>query len=221
MRFTTALIFSGLAAVVSAHFQLQYPAPRGPFVEDDEPSFCDGYINAVSNRTTFPLSNGVIELNSEHPSWTVGVIISTAQNPTSQDNFTSPSNSSAFQMVMEYNRQSGEGLFCLPIDIQAAGISGVQDGSHVTIEIIFDGGDGMLYQCADLTLSSSTTVPSNATSSCTNATNVPIGTSTSATSTASSTAPASSGSSSAASSISMPVGLSGLLGLLGVALAAL
>jgi len=221
MRFTAALIFSGLAAVVSAHFQLQYPAPRGPFVEDSEPTFCDGYNNAVSNRTTFPLTNGVIELNSEHPSWTIGVIISTAQNPTAQDNFTTPSNSSAFQYVMEYNRQSGEGLYCLPLDIEAAGVSGIQDGSNVTIEIIFDGGDGTLYQCADLTLSSSVSVPSNATSSCTNATNVPIGTSTSASSTASSTAPASSGSSSAASSITMPMGLSGLLGLVGVAFAAL
>ncbi|EPQ60925.1 hypothetical protein GLOTRDRAFT_68971 [Gloeophyllum trabeum ATCC 11539] len=219
MRFSTAVIFSGLVAAVSAHFQLQYPAPRGPFVEDQEPNFCDGYINAVDNRTMFPLSNGVIELRSEHPSWTIGVIISTAQNPTSQDNFTDPKNSSAFQQVMQYNKQSGSGYFCLPVDIQASGISGVKDGSNVTIEIIFDGGDGQLYQCADLTLSSNASVPSTATSNCTNATNVPIGTSTNSP-TSSSTAPASSNSSGASPHI-VPMGLSGLLALFGLVLAGL
>ena len=30
----------------------------------------DGYSDAVSNRTVFPISNGVINLNSEHPTWT-------------------------------------------------------------------------------------------------------------------------------------------------------
>jgi hypothetical protein len=30
----------------------------------------DGYTDAVNNRTVFPLSNGVINLNSEHPLWT-------------------------------------------------------------------------------------------------------------------------------------------------------
>jgi hypothetical protein len=33
-------------------------------------SILDGYTDAVSNRTTFPLSNGVISMNSEHPQWT-------------------------------------------------------------------------------------------------------------------------------------------------------
>ena len=30
----------------------------------------DGYPDAVPNRTVFPISNGVINLNSEHPTWT-------------------------------------------------------------------------------------------------------------------------------------------------------
>lgn len=29
----------------------------------------DGYTNAVDNRTTFPLGQAFINLNSEHPSW--------------------------------------------------------------------------------------------------------------------------------------------------------
>jgi hypothetical protein len=76
-----------LSTAVQAHFQLQYPIPRGPFVQDSEPSFCgqpeiiyilfvdahrivDGYNDAVDNRTVFPLSNGIININSEHPLWT-------------------------------------------------------------------------------------------------------------------------------------------------------
>jgi hypothetical protein len=35
----------------------------------EEPTFCDGYTNAVSNRTVFPLKGGIIELNSEHDTW--------------------------------------------------------------------------------------------------------------------------------------------------------
>ncbi|KAI6136917.1 hypothetical protein F5141DRAFT_58213 [Pisolithus sp. B1] len=149
-----------LAAVANAHFQLQYPVPRGPFVEDQEPTFCDGYDNAVSNRTVFPLANGLINLNSEHPQWAVGVIVSTNPDPTSFSDFNS---SSGYQMVVPYFETSGEGQYCFPIDLAGAGISGIQDGANVTIQVVYDGGDGTLYQCADLTLSANVTVPTNAT----------------------------------------------------------
>lgn len=39
----------------------------------------DGYTNAVSTRTVFPMSNGVIDLNSEHTVWT-GRFFTTAQS---------------------------------------------------------------------------------------------------------------------------------------------
>ncbi|KAG2116958.1 hypothetical protein DEU56DRAFT_718277, partial [Suillus clintonianus] len=151
-----------------AHFQLQYPIPRGPFVQDSEPTFCDGYTDAVNNRTVFPLSNGIINMNSEHPLWTAGVIISTDQNP---NNFSDFNSSSGYQTVVPFFQQSGEGLYCFSIDLAAAAtnVSGIKDGANVTIQVLFDGGDGTLYQCADLTLSASMTVPpSNASSGCTN-----------------------------------------------------
>ncbi|KAI6159551.1 hypothetical protein EDD17DRAFT_894717 [Pisolithus thermaeus] len=172
MQLTTVLPLV-LAAVANAHFQLQYPVPRGPFVEDQEPTFCDGYNNAVSNRTVFPLANGLINLNSEHPQWAVGVIVSTDQDPTSFSDFNS---SSGYQMVVPYFETSGEGQYCFPIDLAGAGISGIQDGANVTIQVVYDGGDGTLYQCADLTLSANVTVPTNATTTCTNATVLATGT---------------------------------------------
>lgn len=40
MRFSAVATVVALASVAQAHFQLQYPAPRGVFVEDNEPNFC-------------------------------------------------------------------------------------------------------------------------------------------------------------------------------------
>ncbi|KAF9243798.1 hypothetical protein BU15DRAFT_59655 [Melanogaster broomeanus] len=170
MRFTAITLIAVFATAANAHFQLQYPLPRGVFVEDSEPDFCDGYNDAVSNRTIFPLSNGVINLNSEHPTWTVGVLVSTVQDPTTFGDFNS---SSGFQLGVQWFQQNGEGLYCFPIDLALSGVSGIQDGANVTIQVVFDGGDGQLYQCADLTLSANVTVPSDATSGCTNATSAP------------------------------------------------
>ena len=83
----TLLLFT-LLTVVRGHFQMQFPVPRGPFVEPNEVNFCgeyiqafkcfvlkwtrsvDSYTEAVSNRSLFPLDNGFITLNSEHPQWT-------------------------------------------------------------------------------------------------------------------------------------------------------
>ncbi|KAH9937484.1 uncharacterized protein B0H18DRAFT_199471 [Fomitopsis serialis] len=167
MRFATAAVLSALVSAVSAHFHLQYPSPRGPFNMQNELTFCDAYGQVTTNRTVFPLSNGYYLLTSEHPLWTLGVIISTVPDPDNFANFTDSQGND--QMAVNYFETSGEGAFCAPIDIGAANIAGVQDGSNVTIQFIFDGGDGELYQCADLTLSANmTSIPSDV--SCTNAT---------------------------------------------------
>ena len=87
MHSTLVFLFALLAVSVNAHFQLQYPPPRGVFDEDNEPTFCgtrchlhcsfahiylalDGYLTAVTNRSQFPLSGGFFSMNSEHPQWT-------------------------------------------------------------------------------------------------------------------------------------------------------
>ncbi|KII93444.1 hypothetical protein PLICRDRAFT_35650 [Plicaturopsis crispa FD-325 SS-3] len=204
MRFTSFTIFAGLAAVANAHFHLQYPAPRGNFVEDDEPTFCDGYNNAVSNRTSFPLSGGFITLTSEHPSWTLGILVSTVQNPTSFDNFTSGGKN---QFLAPFASFSGEGAFCLPVDLLSANATGgLKDGQNVTLEFVFDGGDGALYQCADLTLSSNA---SESGVSCSNATSTSSSSSSSSTSTSGAL-----GGASTSSGI-----VAGILGVMGFAMA--
>ncbi|PFH50745.1 hypothetical protein AMATHDRAFT_60588 [Amanita thiersii Skay4041] len=152
------LCFFGL---VNAHFRLNYPEPRGVFVADKEPTFCGGYTNAVSNRSTFPLSGGFFTIRTGHPDFTVGVLLSTAQNPNSFDNFTNSTGGQQF--VRNYVKEPTAGTFCFPLDIAAANIPGVGDGANVTIQVVFAGGDGNLYQCADLTLSSTVKIPDNVT----------------------------------------------------------
>ncbi|KAH8120235.1 hypothetical protein DFH11DRAFT_1558998 [Phellopilus nigrolimitatus] len=135
-------LFSGFlvfAAFANAHFQLQFPTPRGPFVEDSEPTFCDGYNNAVSNRSTFPLAQGFITLNSEHPDWSAQVLISIDQNPTNFSMFNTSSSGTQLPSACT-------GAACIAIDIANLGISNVKDGSNVTIQVQYDGGDGNLFQ---------------------------------------------------------------------------
>lgn len=77
----------------------------------------------------------------------VGVLISTVQNPVSFDNFTANDTSSgADQFARNFASGTGEGTFCIPLDLSSIGVSGVQDGANVTIQIVFDGGDGNLFQ---------------------------------------------------------------------------
>ncbi|KAI0252598.1 hypothetical protein BJV78DRAFT_323565 [Lactifluus subvellereus] len=166
MRFSTFTLLISAATAVNAHFQLAFPPPRGVFDDANEVKFCDNYVNAVNNRSEFPLSGGFVTLNSEHSSWSLSVLISTVQDPTSFNNFTSASGQQ--QLARNFASASGEGGFCIPLDLNNTGISGVQNGANVTIQLVFNGGDGSLYQCADLTLSNSFTIPSSV--SCSNAT---------------------------------------------------
>ncbi|KAI0803055.1 hypothetical protein BC629DRAFT_1438146 [Irpex lacteus] len=194
MRSAAFVLLSGLVAAASAHFQLQFPPPRGPFVEKNEPTFCDAYPpSADANRTEFPLSGGFISLNSEHPLWTLGVELSTLQVATSFQNFTG---------AVPFFQVTGEGAFCFPVDFAASNITGLQDGANVTIQLIFDGGDGELFQCADLTLKSNLTLTN--TTSCHNATGQSVATATGETFPTASGSAASSPSGSSSNSSSAP-----------------
>jgi hypothetical protein len=86
MRPSTFVLLAGALTVVNAHFELAFPPPRGPFDDNNEVKFCgkviglsttlvlivgaDNYVQAVSNRSEFPLSGGFFTLLSEHTSWT-------------------------------------------------------------------------------------------------------------------------------------------------------
>ena len=168
MRSAVFTILALFTAAVNAHFRLQFPPPRGPFDEDNEPTFCgilylfqnsqslfsdsicfstDGYTDGpASNRTQFPLSGGFFTLDSEHPQWTgqivlhirvfigadsdmlAGVLVSTAENVTSFQNFS---------QVNSFFQVQGEGDFCIPLDFSKSNITGLRSGQNVTIQVLF------------------------------------------------------------------------------------
>ncbi|KAJ8084267.1 hypothetical protein PM082_003035 [Marasmius tenuissimus] len=157
MRFASVpLLLACYASVVHAHFRLQFPQPRGEFVAQKELDFCGGYPEAVSNRSSFPLSKGSFSISTGHTNWVVGVILSTSQNPRTWEDFYANGQQ---QLVRDYAKSPDAGTYCIPLDLSSTGIADVKDGANVTIQVVFAGGDGNLYQCADLTLSNSATVP--------------------------------------------------------------
>jgi hypothetical protein len=91
------------------------------------------------------------------------------------------------------------GATCWTVDMSSLNI-GLVNGSLVTLQIQYDGGDGSLYQCTDLILLDNYTVPSNETCT-TSAAGAPItnGTVSSAVASASSSASAVSASAGASS----------------------
>jgi len=150
------------ASAVNAHFQVLYPPVRGPFDDDNEVQFCDSYTEPA-NRSPFPLNDGLISWLTTHPSWTVGVLISTAASPTSFNDF--HTSSGADQLVVGYYEGNGTNGLCVSVKPTAAGIPGIQNGTNVTFQMVYNGGDGILYQCMDVTLSDQVTTPSNITCS--------------------------------------------------------
>jgi hypothetical protein len=74
----------------------------------------------------------------------VGILLSTAQDPTSFNNFTNSSGGQ--QLARNFASATGSGGFCIPLDLSNTGISGVSDGANVTLQFLYNGGDGNLYQ---------------------------------------------------------------------------
>ncbi|ORY95937.1 hypothetical protein BCR43DRAFT_407835, partial [Syncephalastrum racemosum] len=157
--FALATAFVAALSGVSAHYQLTYPAPRG-FKESTEPTApCGGFDSVSQQRTQFPLKNGFVEINSEHPSYTYEVKLIMGSNPSTAD-FTGSNATTVATGQRNYPEQA-----CLPIDLGNA--TSVSAGTNATIQVLYNGGDGNLYQCTDVTFADN---PSNFnTSVCVNA----------------------------------------------------
>ena len=145
------------AALVSAHFTLDYPTSRG-FSDDDEPTApCGGFNDITTNRSSFPLSGGKYQIDSHHAQAGVQIVFS-------RDGTTFSSS------PVETYTVTGLGTLCgvLP----ASALSGYQAGDNVTMQIIYKATSesSALYQCADLTLVSS----SETAGSCVNGTGVTV-----------------------------------------------
>ncbi|KAI7908249.1 uncharacterized protein BX663DRAFT_557399 [Cokeromyces recurvatus] len=129
-----------------AHFHLYYPVSRG-FNEDQEPVAPCGGFNAIGKRTEFPLKDGFVAIHSGHVSYSYTVNVLVNNNPTTSD-----FSSNSIIQVASGNRNSPQAA-CLPLDLTKD--SAIKAGANATIQIIYSGGDGDLYQCTDIIFSDS------------------------------------------------------------------
>jgi hypothetical protein len=77
---------------------------------------------------------------------TAAVLISLEANPTTFAVFNTTSTGEQLPFAVPFFSAAGEGPACIPVDIASLNIPGVQDGSNVTLQIQFNGGDGDLFQ---------------------------------------------------------------------------
>jgi len=174
MRANTVTLWVVVLAMISAataHVKIVYPALRGPNVSKDQVLFCGGHNN-TGTRVPFPLSNGFVLFTTGHPHWTVGIQISTAENPSSFADFHTTNGSD--QLAVPYFKGQGS-QGCIPVNISSLDLPDVTNGSNVTLQFVQDGSDGNLYQCMDLTLSSDFNISSDV--QCSNITTIPSSTS--------------------------------------------
>lgn len=127
MKFTLSTLVS-LTSLATAHFTLDYPPARG-FDEDQLGTFpCGGQNTISSNRTTWPLAGGPIQLTMEHDHAAVQVLIALGNNPT--DNFNA--------VLVPTTQEQGIGKFCLS-DVKVPESLGVKDGDNATIQVVTNG----------------------------------------------------------------------------------
>ncbi|CAO3657088.1 unnamed protein product [Mucor hiemalis] len=161
LRFAITLSIVALisAQTVLAHFQLLYPASRG-FDETKEPTVpCGGFDTVQSKRTLVPLKNAFVEIDSEHTSYTYTVSVLVNNNPAVADFSTKN-----LTEVASGNRNYPQNA-CLSLDLSKN--PSIVNGANATIQVVFNGGDGSLYQCTDVTFAD--VAPSFNTSMCVNA----------------------------------------------------
>jgi len=157
---TTIATLAAFGSVASAHFNLNYPVVRG-FDEDKLGTFPCGSFDTVSpNRTLWPLTGGEISLTMGHIDARIEVTIAFGNDP-----------GSAFNTIIQKPlAQTGLGAFCLT-SISLPSSLNITEGQNATIQVLTNGDpDGGLFNCADITFSS--TAPGPAAGTCKNGTGV-------------------------------------------------
>lgn len=133
-----------LLPLVSSHFTLKSPIPRG-FDEDKLGNFPCGGQDTVGDRTPWPIKGGPIQLNMEHDEANVQVLLGLGNDVGNH-----------FNIVLQPTvSERGLGDFCLG-DVVIPASLGVKDGQNATIQVVTNGDpNGGLYNCADITFQTS------------------------------------------------------------------
>ncbi|KAF9907156.1 hypothetical protein BX616_000519 [Lobosporangium transversale] len=154
LSIATLLLCSSAAM---AHYTLDYPPTRG-LNEDNEPIAPCGGFATVGQRSQFPLSKGFVTINSGHVKAEIKINVAYGNNPSEAD-FTAAASTPASSSSVNH-----PGSSCLPLDLSS--FKGAADNTNATIQIVYNGGDSPLYQCADVILVNS--APSFDQSKCVN-----------------------------------------------------
>ncbi|EMC96402.1 hypothetical protein BAUCODRAFT_33729 [Baudoinia panamericana UAMH 10762] len=168
MVFIPALLIF-FASLAAAHFDLVYPHSRGdPFAAPASEYIypCTGY-NATNNRTVWPTTGGSLVVHFHHTFTYVWINLGLGNQTTAFTISLMPEGAG----VLPYN-ETGNGTICLPKVTIPAG-SGVVDGGNGSLQVITVGDGGTaLYNCADLTFSSSASLLTAGQGDCVNSTGV-------------------------------------------------
>lgn len=158
------LLLGALLPLASAHFKLIYPAARG-FDEDNLPQFpCGGQNTVSSNRTQFPITGAPIQLLMGHTAAKVQVLMALGNDPGINYNITLLP---TFQEKGPQNFCIGAGALQFP-----AGLN-ITDGMNATIQVVTNGDpSGGLYNCADITFTSTPLTAAEYSADCQNSTGV-------------------------------------------------
>lgn len=130
-----ALVTILFGSMVGAHFQIIYPASRG-FDETKEPiAPCGGFDTPSSERLSIPRS-AFMTIDSGHVSYSYVIKALYNENP-STDDFSADNLRQLADGTRSYPQAA-----CLPFQFG----SDVQDGTKATLQITYNGGDGLLHQ---------------------------------------------------------------------------
>ncbi|KAF9584732.1 hypothetical protein BGW38_005381 [Lunasporangiospora selenospora] len=145
---SACLVLACASTVAQAHFELTYPATRG-FDEDKEPTGpCGGFNTPSASRSEFPIQNGFMNINSGHVNYKATIQLVVNSNPSAAD-FTAAAASPVSSPPTISNNHPNNA--CLQVG-DLSKVAGVADGVNATLQILYNGGDSPLYQCADVVL---------------------------------------------------------------------
>ncbi|KAI4256501.1 MAG: hypothetical protein L6R42_006177 [Xanthoria sp. 1 TBL-2021] len=148
------LTLSFLFSIISAHFTLDFP-PAREANEDDQGTFPCGGAAVSNSRTAWPLAGGSIQLTLGHARSAVQVLVALGNEPGSNFN----------AVLVPTVQEEGLGKFCFS-GVKVPESLGAKDGDNATIQVVTDShATGGLYNCADITFSSSNS--SSSASQCT------------------------------------------------------
>jgi len=129
-------LFALVLTVVDAHFQMIYPPATRGFDESKEPlAPCGGFDIPANDRISMPRAS-FMTIDSGHVSYSYIIKALYNENPSIND-----FNAANLRQLSDGTRAYPQ-TACLPFEFG----SDVQDGTKATLQIVYNGGDGLLYQ---------------------------------------------------------------------------